>query len=149
MTTPAADSHEIISTRRFTATPAALFGAFADPTQLAQWWGPRGFTNTFDVFELKAGGTWRFTMHAPDGSQYPNTKQFVEVVPNERIVFRHVDAVHGFTMTMTFVATSDGTQVTWRMAFDRLEEAARVRSIVTEANEQNLDRLQAHLAAGR
>jgi uncharacterized protein YndB with AHSA1/START domain len=39
---------------------------------LSRWWGPAGFTNTFEVCEFKKGGRWSFVMHGPDGRNYPN-----------------------------------------------------------------------------
>ena len=138
---------EIVSTRVFAAPRAAVFGAFADPARLAQWWGPRGFTNTIQEFDLRPGGRWRFTMHGPDGADYPNEKEFTEVVPAERIVFRHAQTAHGFQMRMTFAEESGGTRLIWRMAFDSAADCAPVKSFIAAANEQNFDRLAAHLAA--
>jgi hypothetical protein len=51
--------------------PQQVFEAFARPELLARWWGPSGFTNTFEVFEFKPGGRWKFVMHGPDGSRHP------------------------------------------------------------------------------
>ena len=52
----------------------------ATRTNWKQWWGPNGFTNTFHEFDLRPGGAWRFIMHGPDGTDYPNESVFVEVV---------------------------------------------------------------------
>jgi uncharacterized protein YndB with AHSA1/START domain len=117
--------------------------------QLAQWWGPKGFTNSFQTFDFRSGGAWRFVMHGPDGTDYPIAKDFIEVVPAEKISYQNLDPAHRFTMTMLFTDLGDRTRVSWRMLFESVEEAARVRQVVTEANEQNFDRLAAHLAAGR
>ena len=48
-------------------------------------------------------------------------------------------------LTMVGPDGGEGTRVTWRMRFDDADEAERVRRLVTEANEQNFDRLQAAL----
>lgn len=48
-------------------------------------------------------------------------------------------------MTITFEARSDGTRVGWRQLFETAAECRRVAKFAVEANEQNLDRLQAHL----
>ncbi|MBV9773714.1 MAG: SRPBCC family protein [Gemmatimonadetes bacterium] len=138
---------EIVSTRVFDAPRERVFRAFSDPDVLARWWGPEGFTSTFHEFDLRPGGAWRFVMHAPDGTDYPNANDFVEVVAPERIVFRHEQPVHGFRMTMTFADEGGATRLTWRMRFDSAEEFERVGSFVAGANEQNLDRLGAQLAA--
>ncbi len=54
--------------------------------------------------------------------------------------------MHGFLLTIGFTTQGSGTLVTWQLLFDSAAEAAKVRAIVTEANEQNLDRLESHLA---
>ena len=138
---------DLVSSRVFAAPREAVFGAFLDPDALARWWGPAGFTNTFHEFDTRPGGRWRFVMRGPDGSEYPLTKEFVEVAAPERIVLRQVDAVHGFVMTMLFALEGSGTRLTWRMRFDSSEEAEKVRTFVLAANEQNFDRLEAELGA--
>ena len=79
------------------------------------------------------------------GTDYRNEKEFISVVPTQQIVFRHLDPIHAFEMTITYAAQGAGTLVIWRLRFDSAAECARVRAIVTEANEQNLDRLEAHV----
>ena len=137
-------SPEIISTRLFGASCEQLFAAFSDPRRLALWWGPKGFRNTFREYDLRPGGKWLFTMHGPDGKEYPNEKEFSEVVPNERVVFRHISATHGFWMTITFALEEGKSRLTWQMVFDsELDEG--VREFILNANEENFDRLEADL----
>lgn len=137
---------EIVSERLFAAPRRAVFGAFVDPETLARWWGPKGFTNTFQSFDLRPGGLWQFVMYGPDGAEYPLTKEFVEIVPDERIVLRQLGGLHGFLMTMSFADEAGGTLLLWRMRFDEPEEGERVRSFIVAANEENFDRLVAVLA---
>jgi uncharacterized protein YndB with AHSA1/START domain len=137
---------EIVSTRVIAVPRGQVFAAFRDPTRLARWWGPQGFTNTFREFDLRPGGAWRFTMHGPDGKDYANECAFVEVVPPERVVFDHLETMHRFRMTITWDAEGGRTRVTWRMRFESPDECAKVRAFVPECNEQNLDRLEAELA---
>ena len=138
---------EIITSRVFPASRVELFQAFSDPARLAQWWGPVGFTNTFHEFDFRVGGAWRFTMRGPDGAAYAMDKQFAEIVRPERIVLRHSQPGHDFNLAMTFVARGEGTEVTWRMRFDDPAEGERLRAFLGPANEQNFDRLAAHLSA--
>ena len=86
-------------------------------------------------------------MRAPDGAGYVMNHRFAEIVPSERVVVRHLQPGHDFTLTITLAGHGEHTEVTWRMVFDDPAEAARVRAFVVPANEQNLDRLAAHLAA--
>ncbi len=143
--TPVSADREIVSSRVFDAPRERVFNAFSDPDQLAQWWGPKGFTNTFHEFDMRPGGIWRFVMHGPNGVDYPNKSVFVEVVKPERIVFDHVVAPL-FRMTMTFDAQAGKTLLTWRMCFASNAECDKLRQFVSEANEQNFDRLEAQLA---
>jgi len=85
-------------------------------------------------------------MHSPDGHDYPNESEFLEVAIPERIVFQHLEAVHRFQMRMDFAENAGRTRLTWRMRFESAAEFARVQAFVTAANEQNMDRLAAHLA---
>jgi uncharacterized protein YndB with AHSA1/START domain len=137
---------EIVSTRVFDAPRERVFRAFSDPRQLARWWGPKDFTNTFHEFDLRPGGAWRFVMHGPDGTDYRNATDFIEVVRPERIVFLHLRPMHRFEMTMTFAEEAGQTRLTWRMLFESAAELDKVRQFVPVANEQNFDRLQAELA---
>ncbi|WP_261339709.1 SRPBCC domain-containing protein [Blastopirellula marina] len=66
--------------------------AFRDISSLARWWGPNGFTTTFHEFDFQPGGDWKFFMHAPDGTDYPNESRFVEIIEPTRIVFDHLAA---------------------------------------------------------
>lgn len=134
------------TSRAFLASPEAVFAAFASPERLARWWGPDGFSNTFDVFEFRNGGNWRFTMHGPDGANYLNESIFVAVEPTHCIVVRHVCQPY-FTLSIKLEPTDSGTTVTWEQAFDSPEVAASIKHIVEPANEQNLNRWQAEVAA--
>ncbi|HEX2203842.1 MAG TPA: SRPBCC domain-containing protein [Longimicrobium sp.] len=145
---PSADSaaHDIVSERVLDAPREAVFAAFTDPGVLAGWWGPKGFTNDFDVCEPWTGGAWRFTMRAPDGAGYAMEKRFAEVAPPERIVVDHIQAGHDHRMTMTFEDEGGKrTRLRWRMRFESAEEEERVRPFVVAANEENFDRLEAAL----
>lgn len=135
------------TSRTFAAAPDAVFAALADPARLARWWGPAGFRNTFDTFEFQVGGQWRFTMHGPDGTDYPNEATFVAIEPGRKVVIRHTVQPH-FQLSITLTAVGGGTQVLWEQAFDDPQVAAAVRPIVEPANEQNLDRWEAEVRAG-
>lgn len=132
---------EFVHSRLIDAPRERVFRAFAEPRHLARWWGPNGFTNTFRTFELRPGGRWRFVMHGPDGTDYPNESVFLEVVAPERIVFEHLSEGHHFFMTITFTAQGNQTLVGWRQVFDTAAHKERIASFVSEANEQNLNRL--------
>jgi uncharacterized protein YndB with AHSA1/START domain len=121
-----------------------VYSAFSNPSQLARWWGPNGFTSTFHEFDLRPGGRWRFVMHGPDGANFPDESMFVDVVPPERVVFRHESGPR-FEMMITFVEQGARTLVGWRQVFDTAAERERIGKFAVQANEQNFDRPTAHV----
>jgi uncharacterized protein YndB with AHSA1/START domain len=125
--------------------PQKVYEAFARPELLAHWWGPDGFTSTFEVFEFEPGGRWKFAMHGPDGSHHPNESVFLKLEAPSRLVIQHVSPPR-FVLTVTLAAHERGTVVTWNQEFEDSTVAARIRHIVEPANEQNLDRLQTVLS---
>lgn len=138
---------EVVSSRIFPQSCEAVYEAFANPVRLVLWWGPQGFTNTMRSFDLRPGGSWEITMHGPDGTDYQNECRFREVERPGWIVFEHLGPVHWYRMTMTFAPVPEGTRLTWRMTFASIEECARMREFVVAGNEENFDRLAAHLSA--
>lgn len=132
------------TSRTLPFTPAQIFAAFAHADQLCAWWGPDGFTNTFEVFEFKAQGRWKFVMHGPDGNSYPNECTFGEV-SEHKIVIQHVCAPY-FTLTISLTPADGQTELHWHQAFDDPQVAASLAHIIVPANEQNLNRLHAVLS---
>lgn len=136
------------SSRLFPFTPAQILAAFANADQLATWWGPDGFSNTFEIFEFKAQGRWKFVMHGPDGKDYPNDSVFLEA-SQQKIIVRHVSQPN-FTLTITLAEADGQTNLGWHQAFDDPSVAASMAHIIVPANEQNLNRLhQVLLAAAK
>ncbi len=136
-------AREIVNTRLFGVSREALFEAWSNPKVLAKWWGPKGFTNTFHEFCFEPGGTWRYDMHAPNGTDFPNKSVFVEIKRPERLVLDHLEPVHKFRATATFEAVGDKTKLTFKMAFATAEEVSKLKNFIYHANEENFDRLEA------
>jgi uncharacterized protein YndB with AHSA1/START domain len=137
-------AREIISRRVINAPREVIFEAWSHPDHVAQWWGPKGFSCTFQEFDMRAGGYWRFVMHGPDGVNYKNTIVFVEVVRPERIVFNHISGPK-FQVRATLEEQNGKTQITFRMLFPTIKECEKAKLYAVEANEQNFDRLEQYL----
>ncbi len=78
---------EIIITRVFDAPCALVFKAWIDPKQLAQWWGPRGFTAPRCELDVRPGGLIRIDMRAPNGTIYPMSGVYLEIIEPERLTY--------------------------------------------------------------
>jgi hypothetical protein len=126
------------------ATPAQVFAAMSDSGRIVQWWGPDGFTNTIHQFDFRPGGTWRLTMHGPDGKDYPNESRFTRIGTDRLFEIEHLSG-HHFVLTIGLLAVSGGTQIQWRQTFDTIEHYERIAQFIAGANQQNLQRLSAEV----
>jgi uncharacterized protein YndB with AHSA1/START domain len=126
------------------ATPSEAFAAMSDPTRVARWWGPAGFTNTIALFEFLPGGKWLLTMHGPDGKDYPNESRFTRIEPDRVFEIEHLSG-HHFTLTLELEPKAGGTEVRWRQTFDTVADYQKLAEFVAVANEQNLERLAAEV----
>jgi len=129
-----------------------VFEAFTDVRHLSQWWGPDAFTTTTRAFEFRPGGVWDFTVHGPDGSNYRNWIEWLEISSPEQIVYRHgSDALDhtAFVSTVTLVDRGARCEVILRSVFNskaqRDEVIERYRAI--EGGKQTLGRLAGYVAA--
>jgi uncharacterized protein YndB with AHSA1/START domain len=143
---------EIVLTRLFDAPRDLVWQAITSFDHVAHWWGPIGFTTTIEEMDVRPGGVWRQVMHGPDGTDYPSTSVFTEVVKPERLCYRHSGGKKGqpeahFESTWLFEAQGEKTKVTLRMLFPTA--AARDLNEKTyhaiEGGKQTLSRLAGHL----
>ncbi len=133
------------TSRTLPHSPKAIYDAFASAGVLASWWGPEGFSNTFEVFDFRPGGRWKFVMHSAEGKAYANESVFAALEPEARVVIEHIAHPH-YTLTVTLNPVEGGTRLTWDQMFKDSKTAQGLRHIVEPANEQNLDRLAQALA---
>lgn len=140
----AAAGREARTSRLLPFSREVVWAACVDGERLARWWGPAGFTNDFEVFEPHPGGAWRFTMIGPDGTRFPNESRVVVIESPARLVVRHVSPPV-FDLEVRLEEVGGATRIEWCQRFETAEVAAKLRSIVEPANEQNLDRLEAEL----
>ncbi|MGJ4746603.1 SRPBCC family protein [Leptospira sp. SA-E8] len=139
---------EIIGVKVFDAPRELVWEAWTDPKQVAIWWGPNGFTNTIHEMSVKPGGIWRFMMHGPDGTDYPNHIQYIEVVKPEKLVYDHGDDANPkqFHVVVLFEEEGPKTKITMRTTFSSEEEAKEIAKYAVDGLKETLGRLQEFLA---
>ena len=147
----ATSDREIVLTRVFDAPRELVFEAWTDPAQVVHWWGPFGFTTTIQEMDVRPGGIWRFVMHGPDGTDYPNRVEFLEVVEPERLVYSHgpegESPIKEFHVTVTFEDEDGKTQLTMKLVAESAAERDRMVEFgAVEGGWQTLERLGEHLA---
>jgi uncharacterized protein YndB with AHSA1/START domain len=144
---------EFVITREFDAPRELVFKAWTDPKHLAQWWGPKGFTNPVCEWDVRPGGKIYDVMRAPNGDRYPMGGEFREIVPPEKLVFacgaldENGGLLFEFLHSVMFIERRGKTALTIR---------SRVTMTTAEANRYiggfetgmtlSLERLAEHLA---
>ena len=104
VTLPADD--QILITREFDAPRHLVYEAWTTPELVRRWWhAKRGEVTTVEI-DLRVGGRWRYAMVAEGGFEVGFHGEFLEIVPNERIVSTEVfegapnaEAVNTLTLT--------------------------------------------------
>lgn len=143
--------NEIYIDRIYDAPLKMVWEAWVDPKQVAQWWGPRGFTLTTEKKDVRTGGTWDYTMHGPDGVDYPNSTKFLEVEKYSRLVYDHggyKDKPPMFRVTVQFTELSKNiTKMEMIMALPTAEAAKETKKFIKSAGGNSTwDRLAEYLA---
>lgn len=111
--------HELSITRLIDAPPAVVYRVWTERT--VEWWAPRPYTTPVVDLDLRPGGRGLMVMKAPDGTDMPNEGVFLEVVPDEKIVFS--DAFRAgwipqnpfMIVIVTFEPEGSGTRYTARV----------------------------------
>jgi uncharacterized protein YndB with AHSA1/START domain len=147
-----ASDREIVLSRTFDAPRERVWEAWTDVEQVAQWWGPRGFTTTTQEMDARVGGTWQFMMHGPDGTDYPNVIKYSKVVRPERLEYHHGSGdpnYAGFEVVVTFEDVGRKTELTMRSLFPTAEARAFVveKFGAIEGGNQTLERLGEYLSS--
>lgn len=136
---------EIVTTRTFNFPRPLVYKAWTDPNHLKNWWGPKGFTNTFNVFDLKVGGKWSFIMHGPDKGNYANECTFIAIREPELLAWDR-QSKPLFQVEVVFEEISKNeTKVIFKMKFKTAEECSKLRAYVPDKNEENMDKLEEEL----
>ena len=121
---------EMIFSRIVNAPRELVFDVWTIQEHVEKWWGPDGFTTTSKQFELKPEGVWLFTMHGPDGIDYPNKIVFMEIDRPAKLVYRHsddegVEPVR-FHSEVTFEEENGKTLITMHMIMETAEMLTKV-----------------------
>src|SRR5437879_2993235 len=144
---------ELVLTRVFKAPRGPVFAAWTEPTQVAQWWGPQGFTNPVCELDVRPGGAIRIDMRGPDGTVYPMTGVYEAIVKPERLVFvsaaldEHGKPLFEVLNTVTFAELGDKTKLTVQARVVKSTAlAAPYLKGMEEGWKQTIERLAAYVA---
>lgn len=142
--------NELYISRVYDAPVKMVWDAWTDPKQKAHWWGPRGFTITTHSSDLRTGGTWHYTMHGPDGTDYVNKTKYLEVEKYSRMVYDHGgndEQAPLFRVTVEFSEKAGKTKMEMTMALPTEEAAKETKKFIKKAGgDSTWDRLAEFLS---
>jgi uncharacterized protein YndB with AHSA1/START domain len=143
---------EIVTTRLIDAPRELVWKVWTEREHVEKWWGPNGFTTTTKEMDVRVGGHWIFTMHGPDGTDYPNDINYEELVKPERMVYLHGGGEEApddaqFRSFVTFEDYCGKTYLTMRAVF---KTVAAMENVVKnygaiEGAQQHVANLQEYL----
>ena len=81
---------QILITREFDAPRHLVYKAMTTPELVRRWWHAKRGEVTVCEIDLRVGGKWRYAMVTPDGTEVAFHGDYVEIVPDERIVAREI-----------------------------------------------------------
>lgn len=84
---PARTDRELGLTRDIAVPRAKLYRCWTEPTLITRWFTPSPWRTTYAETDVRAGGASLIVMRGPEGQEMPNRGVYLEVVPNERLVF--------------------------------------------------------------
>ena len=139
---------ELTITRTINAPREKVFKAWTDPVQLANWWGPKGFSSTIHEADARPGGKIYIDMKAPDGTVYPMDGEFYEINPPERLVFisaaldKNNKRLFEVLNTVTFADVNGKTKLTLHVRVSKIRsEDAHYLDGMNQGWTGSLDRL--------
>lgn len=112
----------LLMTRTFDAPRSLVFKVWTQPEHLARWWGPRDFTLISYKADVRPGGSFRFGVRSPEGTDHWAHGIYREVTEPERLAFttawEYPDGKpkHETLVTLTFAERDGKTKLTLRQA---------------------------------
>jgi uncharacterized protein YndB with AHSA1/START domain len=148
------DKHVLV-TRRFAASPEAVFRAHTDPKIVQKWLlGPEGWTMPVCILDAKTGGNFRYEWkNESNGHGFHITGEFVEVTPHSKIV--HIERMFMPDQTpdnhveTRFEPDGTGTLMTMRMTLPNAEtREAMLATGMDKGMEISYERLERLIGEG-
>jgi uncharacterized protein YndB with AHSA1/START domain len=138
---------ELVVTRRFDAPPTTVYRAWSQPELFRRWWMPKSVSGVSLVscdMDVRTGGKYRLEFSAGGSDTMAFYGKYLEVVPNERIVWTNDEGEEGAVTTVTFEEQGGKTLLTFHEVYpsqEALEEALQGSAAGLPEQLEQLDEL--------
>ncbi|HEX8241679.1 MAG TPA: SRPBCC family protein [Allosphingosinicella sp.] len=123
--------HELSITRFIDAPPETVYRTYTERT--GEWFAPRPWKARVVAQELRAGGRSSIEMEGPNGEKHPGEGVYLEVVPNEKIVF--TNAFTAGWQPKTYMDSECDMSMVAIVTFEPEGSGTRYRAVVRHWNE--------------
>ena len=144
---------ELVVTRTFDAPPSMVYRAWSQPELFRRWWMPKSVTGVSLVscdMDVRTGGKYRLEFGAGGSDTMAFYGKYLEVVPNERIVWTNDEGEEGAVTTVTFEDQGGKTLVNFHEVYpssEALEEALQGSAVALPEQLEQLDELLSSMSA--
>lgn len=142
---PTTPGCEIVSSGIVNAAIEIVYTAWTDPNYLKNRWGPAGFSNTFNEFDLRPGGKWSFIMHGPVKRNYPNECEFIQIEKPTQIAWKRFSKPIFQVVVLFEEVSANKTRIIFRQISNSPTECNKVKAFAVDKNQKNFDRLEMEL----
>ena len=146
-----ASDREIVVTRTFNVPARIVFDAWTKPELFMRWWAPRsmGMHIRSCEMDVRTGGKYRLEFGQDASSSFAFFGKYIEVIPNERIVWTNDESDGGAVTTVTFEEKGGQTLLTLSELYPSREalEAERGAEEALPEQFEQLDEILASLGA--
>ncbi|MBD9558913.1 MULTISPECIES: SRPBCC family protein [Ensifer] len=138
---------ELVVTRTFNAPPSMVYQAWSQPELFQRWWVPKsapGVSLVSCQMDVRTGGRYRLEFGAGGSDTMAFYGKYLEVVPNERIVWTNDEGEEGAITTVTFKDEGGRTSLTFHEVYpskEALEEALQSGAAALPEQLDQLDEL--------
>lgn len=138
---------ELVVTRIFNAPPSAVYRAWSQPDLFQRWWVPKsasGVALLSCAMDVRTGGKYRLEFGSGGTDTMSFHGQYLEVVPNERMVWTNDEGEEGAVTTVTFEEQGGKTRLTFHELYpskEALEEALQSGAVALPEQMEQLDEL--------
>ena len=143
---------EVVVTRTFNGPARIVFQAWTTPELFMRWWAPKslGVPMIACEMDVRTGGGYRIAFGHDEASAMSFYGKYLEVVPNERLVWTNEESEDASVTTVTFEAKGDKTLLVMRELYPSKAAYDANHGAEEGAPEQfaQLDALLVELGAG-